>query len=521
MNDRTTTPAPEDLLAAIWKDILGADEVGPDDDFFSLGGDSLLALQVIGAAQEQGLALSLLDLFRNPTPRGACQALAAAGPAAEGRAADLLGPLDRARVPDDAEDAFPCARLQLGLIYESLVSDGAFYLDVISRTVNRPLDPEALRAALDRLSRRHPALRTRFDLGTFSEPMQLVLRDAPIPLTTDDHQGLDEATATARYEATMADLGRPYDPERAPLLRVHAARLGPDAFRLSYSFHHAILDGWSEAVFFNELVRCYAASLAGEHLDLPEPVPYAEFVRLERESAADPASARHFVGLKELLPAQRTAGVEAPDHHKVSAAVPADDARRLDALAAASGLPVKSLLLAAACAAVGAAWETATPVVGLLLNGRPERTGADVTLGLFLNQLPVRLDLTGATWRTAGRLALDAENDLLPHRRFPHSEVRRLLGHNPFEVTFNYVRFHPRDALLASGLLAVEEDMRDHTSLPVRIEALNETAGSGLTLHVTADVTRCGTDLPADLLTRLLAAVHALATSPDGPAAVR
>ncbi|MEV5612331.1 condensation domain-containing protein [Streptomyces sp. NPDC052225] len=521
MNDSSTTLAPEVLLAEIWKDILGADEVGPDDDFFSLGGDSLLALQVIGAAQEQGLTLSLLDLFRNPTPRGACRALADAAPAARGRAADLLSPLDRARVPDDAEDAFPAARLQLGLIYESLVSDGAFYLDVISRTVNRPLDADVLRAALDRLSRRHPALRTRFDLGTFSEPMQLVLRDAPIPLTLDDHEGLDVTSAAARYEEAMASLGRPFDAERAPLLRVHAARLDAGRFRLSYSFHHAILDGWSEAVFFNELVRGYAALLAGEELALAEPVPYAEFVRLEREAVADAGSARHFEGLKGLLPAQRTTSVEAPDHRKVSAPVPADDARRLDELAAASGLPVKSLLLAAACAAVGGAWETATPVVGLLLNGRPERTGADLTLGLFLNQLPVRLDLTGANWRTAGRLALDAENDLLPHRRFPHSEVRRLLGHNPFEVTFNYVRFHPRDELLSAGLLAVEEDMRDHTSLPVRIEALNETAGSGLSLHVTADVNRCGADLPADLLARLLGAVHALVTTPDGPVGVR
>lgn len=73
MNDSTTAVAPEALLADIWKEILGVGEVGPDDDFFSLGGDSLLALKVIGAAQEQGLSLSLLDLFKNPTPRGACR----------------------------------------------------------------------------------------------------------------------------------------------------------------------------------------------------------------------------------------------------------------------------------------------------------------------------------------------------------------------------------------------------------------------------------------------------------------
>ncbi|MFJ5675665.1 hypothetical protein [Streptomyces sp. NPDC093097] len=63
--------------------------------------------------------------------------------------------------------------------------------------------------------------------------------------------------------------------------------------------------------------------------------------------------------------------------------------------------------------------------------------------------------------------------------------------------------------------------MHDHTSLPVRIEALNETAGSGLSLHVTADVNRCGADLPGDLLAKLLGAVHALVTAPDGPVGVR
>ncbi|MFE5005928.1 hypothetical protein ACFRJ3_15025 [Streptomyces sp. NPDC056696] len=66
----------------------------------------------------------------------------------------------------------------------------------------------------------------------------------------------------------------------------------------------------------------------------------------------------------------------------------------------------------------------------------------------------MRLDLRDAERRTAARRALDAENALLPHRRFPRSELRRLLGRNPFEVTFDQVRFHPRDELLAAGLLA-------------------------------------------------------------------
>ncbi|MFE4716781.1 condensation domain-containing protein, partial [Streptomyces sp. NPDC056728] len=320
MNDSTTAVAPEALLADIWKEILGVGEVGPDDDFFSLGGDSLLALKVIGAAQEQGLSLSLLDLFKNPTPRGACRSLTPATDRPAHGALDQLSVLDRARVPADAEDAYPAARLQLGLIYESLVSDGACYLDVISRTVLRPLDPVALRAALDLLSARHPLLRTRFDLGTFSEPMQLVQKEAPIPLVVADHGDLTGAAATEAYERVMTELAEPYDAESAPLLRVHAAATAPRSFRLSYSFHHAILDGWSESVFFNELVVAYAALLDGTRPEFADPAPYAEFVRLEREALRDEQSVRHFRDLQAELPPQREASSAEPEPPHAGAA---------------------------------------------------------------------------------------------------------------------------------------------------------------------------------------------------------
>ncbi|MFI9407264.1 condensation domain-containing protein [Nocardia sp. NPDC052316] len=505
MNDNTA--APEDVFAAIWQDVLRVDHVGPDDDFFSLGGDSLLALKVLGAAQEQGLALTLLDLFRNPTPRGACAALASSAARAAAGTDDLLSLLDQARIPDDVDQAYPAARLQLGLIHESLISDGAFYLDVVSRTVHRPLEPTVLRQALDLLSARHPVLRSRFDLATFSEAMQLVQRSAPIPLTTDDHRGLDETVKTQRYEQIMAELAQPFDPETAPLVRVHASTTDTRAFTLAYSFHHAILDGWSEAVFCNELVRTYAGLLDGQPPQFPDPVPYSEFIRLEREAMRATDSAELFRELSGTVP---DPGHGVPVHRKVSATVPEADTRRLEELSAQWGLPLKSLLLAANCAAVGEVWNTEAPVVGLLLNGRPERAGSDVTLGLFLNQLPLRLELRDGDWQATARRAFEAENRLLAHRRFPHSEVRKLLGGDPYHVMFNYVRFHPRDELLAAGLIAAEEDMRDHTSLPVRVELLDDRRGHGLSVHVTADTARFGDDLPARLLKALLHDIHEL-----------
>ncbi|QYN21263.1 condensation domain-containing protein [Amycolatopsis sp. DSM 110486] len=502
----------EAVLAGIWEQILRVEKVGPDDDFFSLGGDSLLALKVIGEAERAGLSLSLIDMFRNPTPRGACSVLGTRGPGVAS-GPDLLSALDQARVPDGVEDVYPAARLQLGLIFEGLVSQGTAYLDVVARTVTRPLDHGALAAALARLSARHPVLRTRFDLATFSEPMQVVEAAAPIPVAFADWTGLGSSERAAAHEAVMDELAAPFDVERAPLLRAHAAAVDGESFVLAYSFHHAILDGWSEAVFFNELVRTYAGLVGGEPPDLPAPVPYREFVRLEREAATDPESVRFAEGLRDTLPPGPAPSGEPLVHRKVSATIPRHDSDRLAELSARWGLPLKSLLLAANCAAVGAVRETDDPVVGLLLNGRPEQAGADVTLGLFLNQLPVRVGVPDGDWRAAARRCLAAENELLAHRRFPHSALRKLLGADPFEVMFNYVHFHPRDELLTAGLITPEEDMRDHTSLPIRVEALNEAAGEGLSVHVTADTSRYGDDFPGRLLSAMVRATAELAAN--------
>jgi condensation domain-containing protein len=279
-------------------------------------------------------------------------------------------------------------------------------------------------------------------------------------------------------------------------------------------------------MFFNELVRTYASLLDRTELRLSAPLPYTEFVRQERAALHDEESLRYAGSLRAQLPEQgnppspqtvrREGNVTGGSaYRKASAEIPQSDAGRLADLAARWRLPMKSLLLAVTCAAVGAVWSTDTPVVGLLLNGRPELTGADLTLGLFLNQLPLKLDLAGVSWRTVSSRALEAENSLLPHRRFPYSEVRRLLGRDAFSVMFNYVHFHPRDEILASGLVGSDEDMRDHTSLPVRVEAQNDLRGQGLSLHVTVNAARFGDTLPRQLLDQLIDAVRRLLA--DGP----
>ena len=509
------------LLIEIWQEVLQIDHVDPDDDFYSLGGDSLLANKVVGAAKDRSLPLSLLQLFRAPTPRGVAAQLAGAAPRpSTSEPVDLLAPADRHLIPPDAETAYPATRLQLGMIYESLASEGALYVDTVSRMVCLPLDADTLATALDHLVARHPVLRTRFDLATFSEPVQVVQRSARLPRTVADHSALPAAELAERYEEVMAALAQPFDPEVAPLMRVHAAATGPNTFRLSYSFHHAVIDGWSESIFVRELVTVYANLLRDMPTELAAPAPFAEYVRLERAARSDEDARGYFAGLPRDVPVRTRRGPTPATHHKVTGTVPATDADGLARRSAEWGVPVKSLLLTACHATVGTLWTVEDPVVGLAVNGRPELPGADLTLGLFLNHLPVRFERSGATWRVAAERALRAETELLPYRRFPYAEIRDLVGGEPFEVSLNYMRFHARDELLDAGLITAEEDMRDFTDLPVRVEVFDDPRGLGLVLQATVDVDRYEADLPARLVQHMRTAIHAIATEPDKEATI-
>ena len=111
----------EEVLAAIWAEVLGLERVGVLDDFFALGGDSILSLRVVALARQRGLDLSLERLFAHGTIRGLAAGAEAAAeePAAAPGPAPfaLLGPGERERLPADVEDAYPLTAMQRGMLF--------------------------------------------------------------------------------------------------------------------------------------------------------------------------------------------------------------------------------------------------------------------------------------------------------------------------------------------------------------------------------------------------------------------
>jgi amino acid adenylation domain-containing protein/non-ribosomal peptide synthase protein (TIGR01720 family) len=520
----------EAALAGIWGRVLHVERVGAEDDFFALGGDSILSLQVLYEAREQGLDLSLQQLFRHPTVRALAREIGG-GPGERPRGA-ARAPLaqvdaeDRGRLPAGLEDAFPLSRLQAGMLFLSrLEPESALYHNVRSYALHAPFDEDKLRAAIRELVARHPILRTAFDLETFGEPLQLVFPAAEVELAVDDLRHLPRPAARAAVSVWFeAEKQRHFDWTRAGLLRFHVHLRDGGMWQFSLTEHHAILDGWSVALLLTELFQIYSHLLGGGPLPAAPPaLRYGDFVALERAAIASPEQREFWLarlqgsGRTELprWPGRAAAPGGAPAR---KVAIPADRLSRLNRLALAAGAPLKSVLLAAHLRVLAFASGEEEVVTGLVMNGRLEEAEGERVLGLFLNTLPLRLRLPEAgTWRELVRRTFDEECAMLPHRRFPLAELQQALGGAPlFETLVNFVRFHVYENLQEpAGLRVVAGDFFEATNFRLSADFRLAPAGDAgeLSLSCRDDLDAVQVELLADAYARVLAA---MAEDPEG-----
>jgi amino acid adenylation domain-containing protein len=516
--DRRALPAPDDSrpslektfvpprneserkLARIWSDVLGVAEVGVLDNFFELGGDSIRSIAILSRAREQGLELSLQQMFEHPTVAGmATCAQIADKPVQTPRVApfELISADDRQRLPADVEDAYPMARLQLGMFFENELNPAsAVYHDVFSFRIDAPFDREGLADSLSHLVQRHPILRTSFHIAGFSEPLQLVHRQARFRLTVDDLRQADPAGHHAALEEWIDREKRvPFDRTIAPLIRFHAQWHGESAFQFFVSFHHACLDGWSLAAVLTEIFQDYAAMRRGESQIIPPPrVAYRDFVALERRSAVG-REQRDFWEKKlaganlQTLPrwpkSLCSGGLEQMRGPEVQ--VEAEVLNGLKDLARRAGVPLKTVLLAAHLRVMSHFYGQTDVTSGLLCNGRPEEVDGEKVIGLFLNTLPLRLHLTGGRWIDLVRQCFVAEREIAPHRRFPLAEIQKLNGGRPaFEAAFDFVQFHVYNKL-QGGINLREGSYFEANDLTAFTTFMLDAAGTRLDFHIDYD----------------------------------
>lgn len=289
--------AVEQVVADIWGDLLGQ-RPGPEDDFFELGGNSLLALRVSARLRDAvGVTVPMTTLFQASTVGALARAVEEAGPVQlrrgrSGATGPRGGSARRKRVPASPPGLHPLSYAQERLWFmHRMDPDSAAYHIPWRLRLEGPVDVEALGQALQGLVARHESLRTVF-AERDGEPFQVV-RPAPrLEVPCFDLQG-EPAGTLDRLQRALAQ--RPFNLAEDVLLRPALYRLGPQSWSLLMVFHHVAVDGWSLNILMEDLGQLYSAALAGRTASLlPPSRTCVDFAHWQRDQVQAPQALEYW-----------------------------------------------------------------------------------------------------------------------------------------------------------------------------------------------------------------------------------
>jgi amino acid adenylation domain-containing protein/non-ribosomal peptide synthase protein (TIGR01720 family) len=463
--DRTSVPAPtqtaavsasesrpgrgpEQLLVRLFADLLGVDHVGVDDDFFDLGGDSILAIQLVSRANAAGVPLTATHVFEHPT----VGALAAALGASTTVVGDEEAP-QRGVVPFTPEQR---VYLEWALPHTDLS------FEVHELEANQAIVPEALRAAFARVMAHHEALGARYDLRTPGADRQVFVDPgSDVPFEVFDLADVPDDEFAAELQGASAELQSWIDVERGPIVDLGLVRGGsrPDVVLMVAA--HIAVDAFSWRVLFEDLQQAYLQLLDGTAVQLP-PRTTSFKVWCERLAAlanepsirADKAFWLDESVYTAPMPRDLPGGQNSEESARwVFAALEPDESERiLRDVPRATGTRIDEVLLAPLVRTLGRWAGSDSVLVGQQRHGR-DTLGVDVdvsrTVGRFSHTFPVAF--TGALElepRHALKLVADRVRQV-PHRGASFGLLRSLADDEELtrrwsadalpEVGFNYV----------------------------------------------------------------------------------
>ena len=431
----------ESGVAAAWAAVLGKAVTGRDADFFANGGHSITAMRLVTELRSRlGRDVAIEDVLTGRTLRGI---------AARAAAADAIGtePPVRGRPP-----ALSPAQRRLWFLDRYSPAAGTAYNAVLAERLTGPLDIPALAAALAAVAARQEVLRWRVP-DADGTPFAVLDPPGPVPLPVVDLAPGEDLSARL-----AAGVARPFDLATDRLWRVELIRLGPAEHVLAVHAHHAVFDGWSQALLYDDLAAAYAKARADAPAELPAlPATYGDYVawrveRSRRRGADDLAWwLAHLTDVPAVLalPAAKPRPAEQTfTSASITETLDAGATAELAGLAARLGATPAAVLLAAFGVVLSRQSGLPDLVVGTPTVDR-RLTDFEPMVGFFIDIAPLRLRPDG----TAGFAdhVRAARDELLAALAHPEAPLERIvdglglggrLDRNPLvQVLFNMYTF--------------------------------------------------------------------------------
>ncbi|MBU9589636.1 non-ribosomal peptide synthetase [Burkholderia multivorans] len=487
----------ESQVAEVFATVLKLERVGATDNFFDIGGNSLIAMRAISVLRGRiGVNLPMSLVFENPTVRSLAKRI-------DEIQADDGNPVARITVRPPAAVPLMSFSQERLWFFEQLRPGTATYTISWNLRMRGALDRDALTRALDEIVRRHAVLRTHFSehdgLG-----IQVVWDESGVVLDT---QRVAECDLPQRLKACS---NRSFDLENGPLHHFTLFELGPDDHCLSVAIHHAIFDGGSVQVMAEELCVLYTAFALGQASPLPPlAAQFMDYAHWQREWLDGEHTHNLLAYWREQLLGAPCA-LELPTDRPrppvatyrgehLSFSLPADTSHALRELARREGATLFMVLLAALNVVLSRWSGQRDIVVGSPISGRNEHE-TEPMIGFFVNTLALRTDLSGdpsfsALLQRVRQTALGAyAHQDLPFEKLVEAlqPVRDLSRQAVFQVM---LALHPEPAPLSMPKLQLDawDGQSDSAKFDLTFELVDAASGIHGTLEFATDLWDDGT----------------------------
>lgn len=302
---------------------------------------------------------------------------------------------------EDIEEIYPMSPMQQGMYFHTLYSpETGTYVEQLYCTINGELNAGAFSSAWLEVFNCHTVLRTAFISDGLREPVQVVFRNLQLPLDISDMSGYTSAEADEMITKLREhERLRGFRLEKPPLMRIHLIKCGEESYKLIWTFHHMLLDGWSLQLVFKEVLESYQSYCAGMKAEVREERPFRDYIVWLRRQDTERARefwGRYLNGLTENTSLSKKTPDEssAEKYTESELILSTQETSVLKGFIKRHQLTMSSMVLGAWAVLLSRYTGMQDVLFGMTVSGRPsDLPGSEKMVGLFINTLPVRIGL--------------------------------------------------------------------------------------------------------------------------------
>lgn len=369
------------------------------------------------------------------------------------------------------------------MFHSLLAPESGVYIEQVSCKITGELDIKAFSSAWQTLIDDHAVLRTAFLSKGLKEPLQVVYRKVDVPFEILDWQHFADNEKEAELEKfSLGEQEKGFILSKAPLMRITLARSGSGSYYFIWTYHHILLDGWSMPLLFREVMLRYDSISNNRQYQIKPAGTYRDYiVWLKKQKIGD---AEKFwqeqlkgLGTPTLLSRKSNKNEQEESYSELKVSLPKDVMKDLQLFAHKYQLTMNTIVQGAWAILLGAYTQQSDVVYGTTVSGRPvDLPGAESIIGLLINTLPVRVDITPE--KTLPEWLRQMQNLLLEMRQYeymPLAEMQKFTGIPNSRSLFDSLLIfenYPTEALKGvetKGMEIKEVKFAEKTNFPVAL----------------------------------------------------